>query len=122
MTDRFLVGLDRDGTIIDDAGQSYLGRDPDWRSKLKIYPEVPQGIKILNSDTRSSAVVTTNQAGVANGYYGTERCEEVNAHLRGLLLADGLRVEGFYYCPFVDSDYAKKKGLALNNSWVMKKC
>ena len=45
------------------------------------------------------AVVVTNQAGVARGYFPESLIHEVHASLRAALEAGGARLDGIYFCP-----------------------
>jgi D-glycero-D-manno-heptose 1,7-bisphosphate phosphatase len=45
------------------------------------------------------AVVVTNQAGVARGYFPESLLEIVHGALREELAAGGARLDGLYYCP-----------------------
>jgi D-glycero-D-manno-heptose 1,7-bisphosphate phosphatase len=44
-------------------------------------------------------VVASNQSGVARGYFTEESVERVNEALSGMLEAEGVKVERFYFCP-----------------------
>ena len=111
-----LVGLDRDGTINVDNG--YFGKEDDWKRKLVIYNNVAEGIRLLKSDPRFKVIVATNQAGVARGFYGVERIEEVNREIDRRLRLDGAVIDSWQYCPFVDEEYARKRDLAEDNPWI----
>ncbi len=116
-TDKFLVGLDRDGTINVDVG--HFGKSPEWKSQLVIYPYVTEGIRRLKTEPTASVVVATNQAGVARGFYGRERVVEINMYIDDLLRKGGAFIDGWYYCPFVGKDYAERHSLASDNPWVV---
>lgn len=109
-----LVALDRDGTLIYDEG--YFGRKDDWKNNVKFYDGAAELIKNLNE--LADVIVTTNQIGVARGYYGPERVEEINRYLDSLLRTRGAIVDGWYYCPYVERDWAEKEGLDLNTPWI----
>ncbi len=116
-TDKFLVGLDRDGTINVDVG--HFGKSSEWKSQLVIYPFVTEGIRRLKAEPTASVVVATNQAGVARGFYGRERVGEINSYIDGLLRAGGAFIDGWYYCPFVGKGYADANNLSPDNPWVV---
>jgi D-glycero-D-manno-heptose 1,7-bisphosphate phosphatase len=86
------VFLDRDGTIIEDPG--YL-HEPD---KVRLLPGAAKAIKRLN-EAGFLVVTTSNQSGIARGYYTAVDYEAVQAHLSALLTAHGARIDGSYYCP-----------------------
>ena len=119
MTDkkyRVLIGLDRDGALIHDPG--YLGRSQNWRDQVKILPGVIEGIRTLKLLPRTHLAVCSNQAGIARGFFKPNRVEEVNEHLKALLAQQGLDIDKWYFCPYVDKDYASKHHILEENPWV----
>jgi D-glycero-D-manno-heptose 1,7-bisphosphate phosphatase len=44
-------------------------------------------------------VVLSNQSGVARGRFGLDSVDRVNNRLRELLAADGVTLDGLYFCP-----------------------
>ncbi|MBI5347305.1 MAG: HAD-IIIA family hydrolase, partial [Candidatus Aenigmarchaeota archaeon] len=109
MEEVFLVGLDRDGTIIKDTG--YLGKDDNWREDFVIYPDAPIAIRNLKADQRSRVIVVSNQGGVARGLYTIDRVHEINRAVMDGLRADGVELDGWYFCPFIDENYIQNRGL-----------
>ena len=43
--------------------------------------------------------MVSNQPGVAHGFFSTEALDQVETTLRALLADEGIRLDGFYYCP-----------------------
>ena len=86
------VFLDRDGTIIEDV--SYL----DGCSKIKFLPRVSEAIKLLN-ENGFRVIVTTNQSGVARGYFTEETLREINRYIEESLAKQGALIDKTYYCP-----------------------
>ncbi|MFC1903353.1 D-glycero-alpha-D-manno-heptose-1,7-bisphosphate 7-phosphatase [Chloroflexota bacterium] len=86
------VFLDRDGTIIEDTGY------PHERSKIKFLPRVSEAIKLLNKNG-FKVIVTTNQAGVARGYFTEETVREINSYIKESLARHGATIDKVYYCP-----------------------
>jgi D-glycero-D-manno-heptose 1,7-bisphosphate phosphatase len=86
------VFLDRDGTVIDELG--YLG-DP---SRVDVFPWSPQAMRDLMA-AGFAIVIVTNQAGIARGYFDENTVRAVHARLDELLRAEGVAVDGYYYCP-----------------------
>jgi len=117
MANKILVGIDRDGTIIEDAG--YLGKEDDWENHIIVCHGVVEGLKKLRTDNRIRLIVATNQAGVARGFFPVERIEEVDQKIAGILKGRGVEFDGWYFCPYVTSEYAKAKGIPLDNKWVV---
>jgi D-glycero-D-manno-heptose 1,7-bisphosphate phosphatase len=86
------VFLDRDGTINEDTG--YVS-DPEG---LVVLPGAGEAIRRLN-EQGIKVIVITNQSGVGRGYYTANDVMAVNERLEELLLLDGARLDGIYYCP-----------------------
>ena len=95
------VFFDRDGTLNYDPG--YLS-DP---AKVKLYPGVQEGIKILRN-AGFSIVVISNQSGIARGYFNSEAVILVNSRINELLNEAGASVDKFYFCPF-HPDYSSQE-------------
>ncbi len=86
------VFLDRDGTIIEDAG--YIGEI----ERVRFLPGVGEAIRLLN-ESCFKVIVITNQAGVARGYFSEEAVQEVNTFIRESLAQEAALIDSFYYCP-----------------------
>jgi D-glycero-D-manno-heptose 1,7-bisphosphate phosphatase len=86
------IFLDRDGTLNHEVG--YVNH----LSRFRLYPFAVDAIRLVN---RSSylAVLVTNQAGVARGYFPEALVKDVHASLVRSLEAGGARLDGLYYCP-----------------------
>jgi D,D-heptose 1,7-bisphosphate phosphatase len=86
------VFLDRDGTLNEEAG--YVDR----LERLILFPYVIDGIRLLRQ-MGYLVVVMTNQAGVAQGFYGEDFVEESWRYLAERARLGGARIDGHYYCP-----------------------
>ncbi|MBM3457460.1 MAG: HAD family hydrolase [Armatimonadetes bacterium] len=86
------VFLDRDGVLIEDTGY------PDDPDRLALLPGVGEALRRFAADHRR-LVVVTNQSGVARGFFSLERLDACHDRLRELLAAEGVRLDGIYYCP-----------------------
>ena len=86
------VFLDRDGTLIEEAG--YLDR----LERLVFYPYSIDAVRLLNR-AGFAVVIITNQAGVARGIFPESFVGEAHGHVTQKLELGGARVDGFYYCP-----------------------
>jgi D-glycero-D-manno-heptose 1,7-bisphosphate phosphatase len=84
--------IDRDGTIIEEAG--YLDRF----ELIAPYPWSARAMRRLK-DAGYALVVVTNQAGVARGYFDEAFVREAHQRLDAMLRAEGVDVDGYYYCP-----------------------
>lgn len=85
------VFIDRDGTLTDEVG--YVNHP----SRLRMLPRSPEAIRRLN-EARIPAVVITNQAGVARGYFTEDLLRTVHAQLAARLAGEGARLDGIYAC------------------------
>jgi D-glycero-D-manno-heptose 1,7-bisphosphate phosphatase len=86
------VFLDRDGTLIEEAG--YLDR----LERLVFYPYSIDAVRLLNR-AGFAVVIITNQAGVARGIFPESFVGEAHNHVTQKLELGGARVDGYYYCP-----------------------
>lgn len=86
------VFIDRDGTLTEEVG--YVNHP----SRLRLLPRSADAICRLN-EAGVAAVVTTNQAGIARGYFSPEVLEQVNGELVAQLARAGARLDGIYVCP-----------------------
>jgi D-glycero-D-manno-heptose 1,7-bisphosphate phosphatase len=133
MSGRPAIFLDRDGTLSHEVG--YLNHP----GRFRLYPWSVDAVRAINRASRL-AVVVTNQAGVARGYFPESVFEEVQALLRRDVEAGGGRFDAVYAClhhpsvgeaPYrVDCDCRKPRpgllrraeselGADLRRSWVV---
>jgi D-glycero-D-manno-heptose 1,7-bisphosphate phosphatase len=85
------VFLDRDGTINEQMG--YINH----LSRFKLLPQAVPAIRRLN-EAGVKVVVVTNQSGAARGYFPASLVDEIHAHLKQLLAAEGAHLDGIYTC------------------------
>lgn len=85
------VFLDRDGTI--NVEKEYLYRIEDW----EWIPGAIEAIKRINQ-MGYLAIVVTNQAGVARGYYGESDVVALHRKVDEMLANEGAWIDGYYYC------------------------
>lgn len=86
------VFLDRDGTVSEEVG--YVNH----LSRYKLFPWTIAAIKKLN-EAKIKAILVTNQAGVARGYFTEDLIWKVHEHLSAELAKEGAYLDGIYYCP-----------------------
>lgn len=91
------VLLDRDGTLIVD--RHYLA-NPDG---VELLPGVAAGLRQLR-DLDFGLIVTTNQSGIARGYFNAATLAQIHERMRAMLAAEGVMLDGLYYCPHADED------------------
>src|SRR3979409_1907787 len=84
--------MDRDGTLTEEVG--YVNHP----SRLRVLPRSAEAIRRLNA-AGIAAVVVTNQAGIARGYFSPEVLSAVNAALVAQLKGEGAHLDGIYVCP-----------------------
>jgi len=127
------VFIDRDGTISEEVG--YINH----LSRFRLFPYSAAALKQLHEDGYL-AIVITNQAGVARGYFSEEMVQAIHKRMSEELEASGATLDAIYYCahhpsvgqpPFrLDCDCRKPKpGLLLHaardldidlaNSWMV---
>ena len=87
------VFLDRDDTIVDDPG--YI-QSPE---QLRLIPGVTDALKQLKL-MGYLLVIVTNQSGIARGFLTEEDLETIHHELKRQLAAEGVIVDGLYYCPY----------------------
>jgi len=86
------VFIDRDGTLSEEVG--YINH----LSRFQVYPWSAEAIRNLNRGGLR-AVVVTNQAGVARGYFEESLIHEVHQKLRDEIGQAGAYLDAIYYCP-----------------------
>jgi D-glycero-D-manno-heptose 1,7-bisphosphate phosphatase len=89
---RAAIFMDRDGTISEEVG--YVNHI----SRYRLLPRSLEAIRLINQ-AGLLAIVTTNQSGVARGYFGQDLVEAVHARLQSLAAGAGARLDAIYYCP-----------------------
>jgi imidazoleglycerol-phosphate dehydratase/histidinol-phosphatase len=88
-----VVVFDRDGTLVEDAGQHNNIK------KLVLLPRVEEALKLLTQHDYKIAVAT-NQAGVSTGKFSLQSVFDFNNLLRKRLYeTSGVRIELFAVCP-----------------------
>ena len=85
------VFIDRDGTLSEEVG--YINHP----GRFRLFPYAGEAIRLLN-EHGWLAIVTTNQAGVARGYFSEEMIETVHKSMEDQLAIDGARLDAIYYC------------------------
>ncbi len=90
-TARPAVFMDRDGTLSHEVG--YVNHP----SRFRLYPWTVEAVRAINR-AGWLAVVVTNQAGVARGYFPESVFDEVQKKLVTTLAAGGARLDGVYAC------------------------
>jgi D-glycero-D-manno-heptose 1,7-bisphosphate phosphatase len=85
------VFLDRDGTIIEEAGY------PDRLERIVLFPFSIDAVRTLNAGG-FAVVVVTNQSGIARGVVAEPFVGEAHRHIAERMEAGGARIDAFYYC------------------------
>jgi len=89
---RRFVMLDRDGTIIREC--DHLS-DP---NDVELLEGAAAGLRTLRN-LGCGLVVVTNQPGIGRGQIDEARLGEIHARMNTLLAAEGVTLDGIYYCP-----------------------
>jgi D-glycero-D-manno-heptose 1,7-bisphosphate phosphatase len=88
---RRAVFIDRDGTISEEVG--YINH----ASRFRLFPYSSAAIKLLR-ESGWLAIVITNQAGVARGYFSEDMIQTVHERMTKELERDGAKLDAVYYC------------------------
>jgi D-glycero-D-manno-heptose 1,7-bisphosphate phosphatase len=83
--------MDRDGTLSHEVG--YVNHS----SRFRLYPWSADAVRAVNR-AGWLAVVVTNQAGIARGYFPPSVLEEVQRSLADQIASAGARFDGVYAC------------------------
>lgn len=83
--------MDRDGTISEEVG--YINH----ASRFRVFPFAADAIKRLN-ESGWLAIVVTNQAGVARGYFTEDMVKTVHTAMTHALDDGGAKLDAIYYC------------------------
>ena len=125
MSDRF-VFLDRDGTLIEEV--DFLSTV----DETKLFDFTISALKLLQGAGFRFAV-TTNQSGIARGYFGENEVRDIHTEIMRHLAPEGIGIESLQFCPhFPDAGCeCRKPGIGmienatsgfdvdLSRSWVI---
>jgi len=111
MKKKLLIFVDRDGTLIYD-NKYHLGRQPDWKKKIKFLKGTIQGLKLLNKELPKAEIyLISNQPGVAIRDFPLltkKRANTVFKEISNRLKKKGIKTKGFFLCPHASIEYMKK--------------
>jgi D-glycero-D-manno-heptose 1,7-bisphosphate phosphatase len=85
------VFIDRDGTISEEVG--YVNHP----SRFQLYPYSFEAIRLLN-DENWLAIVITNQAGIARGYFSEDVVKQIHEQMMRKMDEARVRLDAIYYC------------------------
>jgi D-glycero-D-manno-heptose 1,7-bisphosphate phosphatase len=86
------IFLDKDGTLIPDIPYNV---DPE---KITLSNDAVAGLRNLQNEGYK-LIIISNQSGVARGYFTEDKLHAVADKIKELFVSEGLRLDGFYYCP-----------------------
>jgi len=95
------VFFDRDGTLSEEVG--YINHI----SRFKLSPYAAEAVKLINNSD-FLAVVTTNQSGLARGYFPEKLLRKTHKKMEEALKEQGAFLDGIYYCPHHEFGEIKK--------------
>jgi len=111
--------MDRDGTISEEVG--YVNHP----SRFRLFPYSAAAVKKLN-DKDWLAIVVTNQAGVARGYFSEDVILTIHDQMKQQLKQEHAQLDAIYYCahhptvgepPYrLDCDCRKPKAGLINRA------
>jgi D-glycero-D-manno-heptose 1,7-bisphosphate phosphatase len=90
-TKRPALFMDRDGTVSEEVG--YVNHP----SRFRVFPYAAEAIRLLN-ENGWLAILVTNQAGVARGYFSEDVIVQVHNRLRRDLETASAKLDAIYYC------------------------
>ena len=85
------VFIDRDGTISEEVG--YINH----ASRFRLFPYSAAALKQLH-ENGYLAIVITNQAGVARGYFSEDMVQNIHRRMTDELTASGATLDAIHYC------------------------
>ena len=83
--------MDRDGTISEEVG--YVNHP----TRFRLFPYTAAAIKLLN-ENGWLAIVVTNQAGVARGYFSEDVIIQIHEQVQRDLQNASAKLDAIYYC------------------------
>lgn len=86
------VFIDRDGTISEEVG--YVNHP----TRYRVFPFAGEAVRLLN-EAGWLAILVTNQAGVARGYFKEDLIGEVHSILETEIARAGAKLDAIFYCP-----------------------
>ncbi|MES2538219.1 MAG: HAD family hydrolase [Pseudomonadota bacterium] len=86
------IFLDKDGTLVEDVPYNV---DP---ARVRLSPTAGAALRDFRRQGFLLFVIT-NQPGIARGFYDERALETVRQRLSELLAAEGIVLDGFYFCP-----------------------
>src|SRR3989338_6450244 len=93
---RFVV-LDRDGTVI--IERNYLSNPND----VELIRGAGPALRAMRR-MGLGLVVITNQSAIGRGFFDERRLKEIHGKMTRLLKAEGVKLDGLYYCPHTPED------------------
>ena len=91
-----VVFLDRDGVIVNESNYNKV-------KQLKLIEDSAEAIKLLN-ENNFLAIIVTNQAGIAKGYFTENDVIIFNNKLKEMLKEHNCHIDAVYYCPHHPDD------------------
>ena len=89
--------MDRDGTVSEEVGYMYHA------GLYRVFPWAGDAIRKINV-SGMKAVLTTNQSGIARGYFPESTVHEVHHLLQVELDQSEAYIDAIYYCPHAPED------------------
>jgi len=112
------VFIDRDGTINEQRG--YINHI----SQFVLLPGVGKAISLLNKNNHT-VVITSNQSGVARGYFPIQLVKEIHELMELKLTKDNAHIDRIYFCPHhpdgVVPEYSRECDCRKPNTGLIKK-
>jgi len=116
MKKQILIFVDRDGTLLYDKlhrPKYHLGRQKNWKSKVRFIQSSITGLKLLNKKLPKSKIyLISNQPGIAIKEFPLltrKRANEVFRYIIKKLFSFGVKLDGYEFCSKTPISYTKKR-------------
>lgn len=86
------IFLDRDGTVIEEV--NFLSTVEETR----LFPYTIEALKLFKK-SGFLLFITTNQSGIARGYFDASAVNAIHEKIQNELKANDLKIESFHFCP-----------------------
>lgn len=101
------IFFDRDGILIEDTGF------PGATGEIIIVKDAIEAVKRINQ-LNYLVIVVTNQSAVARGLTDESGVHSVNNFIYEQFIANGAKIDNFYYCPHLPNGSVKKFAIECN--------
>ena len=112
MKKNILICLDRDGTLNYDK-KYHLGKDKNWKSKIRLMPQVTSGLKLLKKLPNTHFYIITNQPGISRKdmpLLTEAKAKQVCQYIKNKINSRVPIIKDCFICEHPTKGYARKYG------------